>query len=53
MIKGIAYKGKIHNLTDTTSSKAIIDLVWPVGSIYVSMDPDFDPATTWGGLGSD
>lgn len=50
MIKGIAYKGKIHNLTDTTSSKAIIDLVWPVGSVYVSMDPDFDPATTWGGV---
>ena len=48
-IKAIAYKGLITDLTNTTSSKAIIDLIYPVGSIYLSMNPSFDPNTAWNG----
>ena len=48
-IKAIAYKGLITDLTNTTSSKAIIDLIYPIGATFISFDNTFDPNTAWKG----
>jgi hypothetical protein len=49
IIKAIAHNGQITNLTNTTSSKAIIDLIYPVGATFISFDNTFDPNTAWNG----
>ena len=49
IIKAIAHNGQITNLTNTTSSKAIIDLIYPVGATFISFDNAFDPNTVWNG----
>ena len=48
-LKAIAKKGNITNLVNTTSTKALIDLIYPIGSIYVSISTDFDPSVAWPG----
>ena len=48
-IKAIAHNGQITNLTNTTSSKAIIDLIYPIGATFISFDNAFDPNTAWNG----
>ena len=48
-IKAIAHNGQITNLTNITSSKAIIDLIYPVGATFISFDNSFDPNTAWNG----
>ena len=49
-LSAIVYKGNITRFTDITNSKAIIDLIYPVGSIYTSLDANFNPNKQWGGV---
>lgn len=31
------------------SVQTMIDAIYPVGSVYITMDASFDPAAKWGG----
>lgn len=42
----------IETPTVTGTPPSLIDLFYPVGSIYMSMNKDFDPNTAWGGTWS-
>lgn len=46
-LRGIAKKKNVTNLITTTSTAALIDLIYPVGSIYISLSADFNPNNTW------
>ena len=48
-LSAIAYKGNITRFTDITNSKAIIDLVYPIGATFTSFNKDFNPNTAWAG----
>lgn len=39
------------SVVNNSDKMSVIDLVYPVGSIYLSLDPNFDPNISWGGGG--
>lgn len=45
----IGINGSVSRLTDIGNSYSIIDLIYPIGSIYCSLDPSFDPNKIWTG----
>lgn len=49
MITGIVKNKELTPLTNIVSSEAVINLIYPVGSIYTSLDATFNPNTTWTG----
>ena len=40
-----------NDISNIFTSKEIIDLIYPVGTVYTSLDSAFDPNTVWGGYG--
>lgn len=49
MITGIVKDKELTPLTNIVSSEAVINLIYPVGSIYTSLDATFNPNDTWTG----
>lgn len=49
MITGIVKNKELTPLTNIVSSEAVINLIYPVGSIYTSLDATFNPNDTWTG----
>ena len=39
-----------NEISNIFTSKEIIDLIYPVGTVYTSLDSAFDPNTVWGGV---
>lgn len=48
-LTSLTVKGVNTNLIDIKNTQAIIDLIYPIGSVYVSIDSGFDPNTSFGG----
>ena len=48
-ITAIVKDKELTPLTNIVSSEAVINLIYPVGSIYTSLDSSFDPNKSWVG----
>lgn len=45
----IGINGKVTNLTDLANSYSIVNTIYPIGSIYTSIQSDFNPNNSWPG----
>lgn len=48
-VTAIAVNGKVSKFIDMGNSLQLIDYIYPVGSIFSSVDPDMDPNTRYVG----